>query len=196
MVRMTLRRVLLSALLVACGAAARADTLFVLELKGGARVFALDHPAEKGHTLVFHRHPDGVFTSLPTEQVSRIARGSSADLPRTQKIQPGELMVLGRDIDGSAPQAIGLPPVPAPARVYEASDYGAYDMYGYGYGFGYGSPRPPHHRPQPPPRPVPTTIGPNGYPIIAPPGAPGSTVPPTGSNGFPIIAPLPGSFAR
>src|SRR5262249_5411458 len=60
--------------------------------------------------------------------------------------------------------------------------------YGYGY-WGGGT--------LPPPRPVPAppaggpNIGPNGFPIIAPPGSPRSVPPPIGSNGVPIIAPLP-----
>ena len=45
-------------------------------------------------------------------------------------------------------------------------------------------------RPVPSPR-VPSRIGPNGFPIIAPPGSPGSVPPPIGANGYPILSPPP-----
>ena len=58
--------------------------------------------------------------------------------------------------------------------------YGDYDYWGGGY--------------VPPPRPgpvPPSRIGPNGYPILAPPGTAGSVPPPIGPNGYPIISPPP-----
>jgi hypothetical protein len=164
------------------GAAAilSAAGLYVLELSGGARVFALDRPMEKGRVLVFHRHPDGIFTSIPSSDVVRIKTASAAD--RTQKFAPGELMVLGRDIEGPTPEGAGPPPPSyAPAPTYSMPDYG----YGYGY-WGYGGkggghrPRP---FPTPPPQIPPTSIGPNGFP--------GTPQLPIGSNGFPILSPPP-----
>jgi hypothetical protein len=72
---------------------------------------------------------------------------------------------------------------------YSDSGYGGYVDYGYGYWGGGGSIAPP--RPVPPPPAGGPNIGPNGFPIIAPPGTAGSVPPPIGSNGFPIIAPQP-----
>ena len=80
-----------------------------------------------------------------------------------------------------------MPPSTAPDAIVSAPppDY-SYD-YGYGYwgGGGYVPPGPP------PGHQVPTRIGPNGFPILAPPGSPGSVPPPIGPNGFPILAPSP-----
>lgn len=164
----------------ALGAAAilSAGSLFVLELSGGARLFALDRPIEKGRVLVFHRHPDGVFTSIPAGEVARIAPASAAD--RTQKFAPGELMVLGRDVEGPTAEGSAPPSAPAAARsAYSMPDYG-YGVY-WGYSFG-GGRRPPLLAP--PPRSVsPPLVGPNGYP--------GTPQLPIGSNGFPIISPQP-----
>jgi len=53
------------------GAALPQGSLFVMELKDGARVYALDHPLQKGRALVFHRYPDGVYTSLTADEVER-----------------------------------------------------------------------------------------------------------------------------
>jgi hypothetical protein len=76
---------------------------------------------------------------------------------------------------------------PAPDMTVSGFDSGyGYDYLDWGYGGGGG------YVPSRPPRPaVPTNIGPNGYPIIAPPGTPGSVPNPIGSNGYPIIAPPP-----
>ena len=171
----------LLALSVEAAAALPPGSLFVMELKGGARVYALDHPLQKGRTLVFHRYPDGVYTSLAADEVERILAGATE--PRSKKMQPGDWKSLG-------PMAEDMGRDPnAPAR--EALSYEPTvmdDSWGYGWGGGGRPPRPPR-----PPAPVPTPlpIGPNGFPILAPPGSPGSTPPPIGQNGYPIISPPP-----
>jgi hypothetical protein len=177
-----MRRALLAGLFALLAAAALpAGSLFVLELKGGARIFALDLPMEKGRVLVFHRYPDGIYASLAAGEVVRIV--ANAPAPRTERLQPGEMMVLGNEVEGPTPEGPTTPaPVPSPSSSYPP-DYG----YGIFWGYGFGG----HHRPVPPPRPVPSNIGPNGFPVLAPPGFPGSTPPPIGSNGFPILAPTP-----
>jgi hypothetical protein len=172
----------LLALSLDTGAALTQGSLFVMELKGGSRVYALDHPLQKGRTLVFHRYPDGVYTSLAADEVERIVAGAVE--PRSGKMQPGDLKSLGPMSEGPGRD----PNAPAPqATSYEPTVMDDYGYWGYGWGGG-GRPRPPR-----PPGPVPTPlpIGPNGFPIIAPPGTPGSTPPPIGQNGFPIISPPP-----
>ena len=178
-----MRRAFLAALLAVLSAASlTAASLFVLELKGGSRVFALDRPVPKGRTLVFHRHPDGIYTSISADEVVKIAPAPSPD--RTEKFQPGETMLLGGNVEGTPTQGVAPPPEPPASRAaYDAPDYG----YSMSWGFGWGASRPP--RPVAPPRPVPSTIGPNGFPILAPPGTPGSVPPSIGPNGFPILAP-------
>ena len=77
-----------------------------------------------------------------------------------------------------------MPPSPPPSYSDAYVDSGYYGYTDY-YGGGYFPPLP-----GPSPR-VPSRIGPNGYPIIAPPGSPGSVPPPIGANGYPILAPPP-----
>jgi hypothetical protein len=78
-----MRRALLAALLAVLSAASLAATsLFVLELKGGSRVFALDRPVQKGRALVFHRHPDGGYTRLRLEHRPYAAPSASPAAPR------------------------------------------------------------------------------------------------------------------
>ncbi|HEV2064289.1 MAG TPA: hypothetical protein VGS00_07045, partial [Thermoanaerobaculia bacterium] len=93
-----MRRTLAALIAFGCAAVVSASSLYVLELKGGVRVFALDHPLEKGRVLVIHRHPDGVFTSISSAEVARIAPASAAD--RTEKLAPGELPRRLRDRRG------------------------------------------------------------------------------------------------
>ena len=175
-----MRRALTILIAFGCAAVVSASSLYVLELKGGARVFALDRPLEKGRVLVFHRHPDGVFTSISAAEVARIAPASAAD--RTEKFQPGELMVLGHDVEGPVSEG-GAPSLAPPAAraAYSMPDYG----YGYGYGYGaYGGYGSGGGHPSPPSRPhphAPPLVGPNGYP--------GTPQLPIGSNGFPELQP-------
>jgi hypothetical protein len=169
-----MRRALAILIVLGCAAVVSGGSLYVLELKGGARVFALDRPLEKGRVLVFHRHPDGVLTSLPAAEVVRIAPAAAAD--RTEKLQPGDLMVLGHDVEGPVPESAGPPPAPPPAAaVYEmpAYDYGVYGSYGAGSAHRIIiSPRPPRLLPTP-------LVGPNGFP--------GTHQLPIGSDGFPDL---------
>lgn len=171
------------ALVARAGAALPPGSLFVMELKGGAKVYALDHPLQKGRLLVFHRHPDGVYTSIAADEVDRVLAGAAE--PRSGKMQPGDLKSLGPMAEGPARDPNAPPPQAPSYEPYVVDDYGAW---GYGSSGGGRPPRPPR-----PPGPVvtPLPIGPNGFPIIAPPGTPGATPPPIGSNGFPIISPPP-----
>jgi hypothetical protein len=173
---------LLGAVLLLAPAVSHADRLWTLQLEGGSVVLSLDRPEERGATVVFHRHPDAVFSSLRTKDVVRI---TSAEGPakKPRKSIEGKMLVLGRDAD--PPEQIAEAAAPFPADAYATSEPAAYADAGYGYGYGSGSPRPPR------PRPVaPTNIGPNGYPILNP-TFPGAQPPPIGSNGYPILAPTP-----
>jgi hypothetical protein len=177
---------LLGAVLLLAPAVSHADRLWTLQLEGGSVVLALDRPEERGATLVFHRHPDAVFSSLRTKDVVRI---TSADGPskKPRKSIEGQMLVLGRDAD--PPERIADAAPPAQPDYYANSEPAAYTDAGYGYGYGFAPP----HRPRP--RPVaPTNIGPNGYPILNP-TFPGAQPPPIGPNGFPILAPTPPPIA-
>ncbi len=111
-----------------------------------------------------------------------VATGSS------EKFGPGDVRYIGGALHGPghpAPEHPASPEAPA----YSDAGSGGYIDYGYGYGYGGGGYVPP--RPVPPPAAGGPNIGPNGFPILAPPGSPGSVPPPIGSNGFPILAPQP-----
>jgi hypothetical protein len=173
----------LLALLAGTGAGLAPGSLFVMELRGGAKVYSLDQPASKGRVLVFHRYPDGVYTSIAAHDVERIVAGASE--PRSHKLAPGDVRSLGNMAEGPVREPAAPAPPPTAYEPYVLDDPG---YWGYGWGGGGRPPRPP--RPVPP-MVTPLPIGPNGFPILAPPGSPGSTTPPIGSNGFPIISPPP-----
>jgi hypothetical protein len=144
---------------------------------------------QKGGVVVFHRYPDGIYTSISAGEIVKIVASSTASTAagRSAKLRSGEAILLGSDAGGSLRRE-AVPPTEPPASglEYYAPDYG-YGMY-----WGYGGPAtPPPQRPPPPSGALSTNIGPNGFPILAPPGSPGSVPPPIGSNGFPIISPQP-----
>jgi hypothetical protein len=175
---------LLAGFFAATASLADMKTYYALELRGGSRVYAVDKPVQKGRVLVFHRYPDGVYLSLSASEVEKIATVQSEAPPApAEKLAPGGMLYVGPALHGPAYEA-----PPAPPSDSSVEPYGS--AYGYGYSdyyWGGGdvpSPRPPG--PVPPSR-----IGPNGFPILAPPGSPGSVPPPIGPNGFPILAPPP-----
>jgi hypothetical protein len=173
---------LLGAVLLLAPAVSHADRLWTLQLEGGTVVLALDRPEERGATVVFHRHPDALFSSLRAKDVVRI---TSAEGPpkKPRKSIEGTMLVLGRDADPPEEFAQAAPPPP------DASAYPEPYAYDYAsYGGGYSRPSRPHPRPH-----VPATLGPNGYPILNP-TFPAAQPPPIGANGFPILAPTPPPF--
>lgn len=163
-------------------------TFYAIEVKGGSRLYAVDKPVRKGRVVLFHRYPDGVYMSLAAGEVGGIV--TLAEPPEPDRHAPGETLYIGPPLSGPSAPA---PPVTGPVAPPPDSGYGdyAYGDYGYyGWGWGGGGSMPPS-RPAPPSR-----IGPNGFPILAPPGSPGSTPPPIGPNGFPILAPPPAAQPR
>lgn len=159
------------------------SSYYALELRGGSRLFATDRPVRRGRVLLFHRYPDGAYLSLGAAEVVSVTALESAPPPVEGALKPGETVYVGGALEGPRFEA----PPPA-AEMVMTQDSSLYYDYGYGYwgGGGYIPPRPP------PPVP-PSRIGPNGFPIIAPPGTPGSVPNPIGPNGFPILSPQPGS---
>jgi hypothetical protein len=159
------------------------SSYYALELKGGSRLYAVDKPVQRGRVYLFHRYPDGTYMSLPAFEVGSVS--TLAEAPAPDRHAPGETLYIGPPLSGpSAPEppAGAGPAAPGPSEAFSTDD--GYGYYGWGWGGGGGSVPP--SRPAPPSR-----IGPNGYPILAPAGSPGSTPPPTGANGFPIISPPP-----
>jgi hypothetical protein len=170
----------LAGFLAATASLADMKTYYALELKGGSRVYAVDKPVQKGKVVLFHRYPDGVYLSLPATEVENVTTLEAAPAP-SEKLAPGATLYVGPALHGPAYEAPPAPPPSYAGTYVDTGDVGYGDSY---YGGGYIPPFPP------PPR-VPSRIGPNGFPIIAPPGTPGSVPPPIGPNGYPIISPPP-----
>ena len=164
-----------------------ATAYWSIEVRGGSRLYSLDKPVSKGRVFLFHRYPDGVYMSLAAGEVVRVDTLSEAPAP--DRLAPGQTVYVGPPLSGAgaAPRAAAGPVAPPPDSM--AGDSAYYGDYGYsGWGWGGGGYVPPPRPPGPVP---PSRIGPNGFPILAPPGSPGSTPPPIGANGYPILAPAP-----
>lgn len=159
---------------------ARADRFWTLQLRGGAVVLALDPPEERGPMLVFHRAPDGAFSSLRADDVERISIASGpAKKPRPSL--EGQVLILGHDLDADQRAELSRAQL-APSLAPPESPY---DDVGYVYASPYGG-RP---RTVVPSDRVITLARPNGFPVV--PGAIGSQPLMVGPNGFPILGPSP-----
>jgi len=154
-------------------------TYYVLRLRGGSQFFASDAPVRKGRLTLFHRYPDGVYMSVSSSEVVKVETGE--ETPRPGRFEPGDTVYIGGTLAG--------PRHPMPEATTPDSTVYAEPGLGDGYLYGYGGYVPPP-RPVPPPAP-PSRIGPNGFPILAPPGAPGSAPLSIGPNGFPILSSPP-----
>jgi hypothetical protein len=172
----------LVAILAACEGVA--TSYYALEVRGGSRIYALDQPVRKGRVVLFHRYPDGVYMSLSATEVEKVV--SLSEPPPQEGLAPGQSKYIGQPMEG--PNAVIPPAAPVVPQADVAMDSG----YGYyGSSWGGGGYVPPPRPPVPPPFSPPPRIGPNGFPILAPPGTAGSVAPPIGANGFPILAPQP-----
>lgn len=120
--------------------------------------------------------------TLAVNEVEKVTPAEEPPLAPPGELAPGQTVFVG-------PALLG-PNYQAPAAA--APDFVVTPGYDEGYFGGYWSGYLPPGPPVPPvPRPVPSRIGPNGFPIIAPPGSPGSVPPAIGPNGYPILAPSP-----
>ncbi len=169
-------------LVAAATSLAGSMTYYVLDLQGGSKVYSVDPPVRKGRVLLFHRYPDGVYVSLSASEVEKVST-LEAEPPPAEKLAPGGTLYVGPALAGPNYEMPPAPPASSSDTHFDSGDYGYGDYYD---GGGYFPPL----RPLPPPR-VPSRIGPNGYPILAPPGSPGSFPPRIGANGYPILSPPP-----
>ena len=161
-----------------------ATSYYALEVRGGSRIDAADQPVRKGRVYLFHRYPDGIYMSLAASEVEKIV--SLSEPPPQEGLVPGQSVFIGRALEG--PNYAAPPPVVPNVPPSDMTMDSGYRYYGsYWGGGGYVPPRPP----LPPPFVPPSRIGTNGFPILAPPGSPGSAPQPIGPNGFPILSPQP-----
>jgi hypothetical protein len=161
-----------------------AKSCYALEVRGGSRIYAADQPVRKGRVFLFHRYPDGIYMSLASAEVEKVVL--LFEPPTQEGLAPGQSMFIGAALEG--PNAASPPVVPKlpPSDMAMDSGYGYYGSY-----WGGGGYVPPPRPPLPPSFVPPSRIGPNGFPILAPPGSPGSAPQPIGPNGFPILSPQP-----
>jgi hypothetical protein len=163
-------------LLLSLAPSAAAKTVRLIELRGNARILSADVPVRKGRLYLFHRYPDGVYMSVPAEDVLGIATTTAPDPLKTS-----DTVALGPTGEGQPSGAV------ARSNPGSGAPTGSYDQ---GYLFYYGNCytcQTPPIGPGRPGAPPPALVGPNGFPIL-----PGSPPPaPIGPNGFPILAPPP-----
>jgi hypothetical protein len=159
-----------------------ASSYYALEVRGGSRIYTADQPVRKGRVYLFHRYPDGIYMSLATSEIEKVVLLSEP--PPQEGLAPGQSRFIGPALEG--PYAAPPPVVPnvAPSGMTMDSGYGNYGSY-----WGAGGYAPPPWAPLPPSVAPPSRIGPNGFPILAPPGSAGSTPQPIGPNGFPVLSP-------
>jgi len=159
---------LLGALLALPSGSAVADRFWALQLKGGGVVLALDSPEERGATIVFHRSPDALFSSLRAAEVVRITIAEGP--PKKAKASlDGRILVFGRDADPPEHTAVSRA---APPLEPHQDGYAYAEAYPYG-GFAYGAPR--RHRVR---MRAPAFVGANGFPILSPTPPPFAVPPP------------------
>jgi len=163
-------------LLLSLAPPAAAKTVRLIELRGNARILSADVPMRKGRLYLFHRYPDGVYMSVPAEDVLGIATTTALDPVKTS-----DTVALGPTGEGqpSGAAAVSSQGSGAPTASYDQG-YPGY------YGDCYSCPSPPNH-PGRPVAPPPALVGPNGFPLL--PGSPPTA--PVGPNGYPILAPPP-----
>lgn len=161
--------------LLALPAAAPARTARLIELRGHARILALDEPVLKGRVFLFHRYPDGVFVSVPAAEVLGIATTTiAAEKTEKARFLAGETILLGPTGEGPSEQR-----KPSGAEEQILPPYSDYPDFFYSSIGCCSAPQP--ARPE---RPLaPALVGPNGYP-----GTPTREI---GPNGFPVLAPSP-----
>ncbi len=156
---------------------ARGDRFWTLQLRGGAVVLSLDPPEERGPMLVFHRAPEGTFSSVRAESVERISIASGPARKARPSLE-GQVLILGHDLDADEraelSRAESAPPLAPPEAPYDDVGYAYANSYG-------GPPRSGFPRPDR----VTPLARPNGFPVV--PGAIGSQPLTVGPNGYPIL---------
>ena len=188
-----------------------------IDLAGHGVVLSKDQPVARGSVLLFHRLEDGLYTSVPVEEVVAITPSGrpratlgtamvvSAPAEPARPLRPGDTIVIG-GTPASAPvyssdgTALAAPVAGAPSPSSDIAAHLALDTQvfpgdipaptgpGSGYGsapgalYGGGSMNPTFAR-GPAAATVPTSVGPNGFPLTT--TGPQSGTQPINPNGFP-----------
>src|SRR5260370_25330080 len=94
---------------------AAAQTIYEMDLRGHMSLLSSDRPVQRGRLAVFHRYPDGVFLSIPEEEIVRVVMASAS--PSSKTLLPGEAIDVGPTGGGCRPQVpppAGDAPTPQP----------------------------------------------------------------------------------
>jgi hypothetical protein len=148
-----------------------AQTIFQVDLRGHASLLSNDRPVQRGRLALFHRYPDGVFLSVPEDEIVRVVTASAS--PSSKTLLPGEAIDVGPTGGGHPPD---LPTQEGSAGTAPASDSGPYgpmnsSYYDYGSSPRNGMGMGPGRGPIGPVVIAPPVIGPNGYPTMNNPSA-------------------------
>jgi hypothetical protein len=173
-----MRRFFLLALLgFSFASLAAAQRVYQIDLRGNARLLSRDRPVHKGRLALFHRHADGVFLSVPEQEIVQVTETELGNLP-SKALLPGEAIDVGptggNDRFQETAPGPGTASTPYGPMTSGYNGYGGPPRSGPGAGVGGFAPAPP-------------LAGPNGFPIS--PGAMPSVIQP---NGFQTMAPMRG----
>ncbi len=159
------RSLLISLLGLSLTSLATAQTIYQIDLHGHMSLLSNDRPIQRGRVTLFHRYPDGVFLSIPDDEIIRVVAASTR--PSSKTLLPGEAIDVGPTGGGHPPD---LPTPERTAGTAPASDSGPYAPMNSGYS-GYGSSRPNGMGPRPDTVAAPSVMGPNGFPTMNKPSA-------------------------
>jgi len=157
---------------------AAAQRVYQIDLRGNARLLSRDRPVQKGRLALFHRHPDGVFLSVPEQEIVRVTELANLASKAPQR---GEAIDVG-PTGGNDRFQVTAPEAPGPGNA--SGLYGPMTPGSYGYG---GAPRSGGGAGVGGFSAVPPLAAPNGFPL-----SPGATPPVVGPNRFPTMVPARG----
>jgi hypothetical protein len=128
-----MRRYLLLALLgFSFASVATTQTVYQIDLRGNARLLSRERPVHKGHLALFHRHPDGVFLSVPEQEIVRVTELANL---ASKALLPGEAIDVG-PTGGNDRSHVTAPEASAAPGPGNASSYGGAPRNGRGAGVG------------------------------------------------------------
>ena len=177
-----MRRYFLLALLgFSFASVATTQTVYQIDLRGNARLLSRDRPVHKGRLALFHRHPDGVFLSVPEQEIVQVTELANL---ASKALLPGEAIDVGPTGGNDRFQVTAPEATAAPGPGNASGPYGSMTPGSYGYG---GAPRSGGGAGVGGFSAVPPLAAPNGFPM-----SPGATPPVVGPNGFPTMVPARG----
>src|ERR1700730_14164023 len=87
------RYLLISLLGLSLTSLTTAQTIYEVDLRGHMSLLSNDRPTQRGRLALFHRYPDGVFLSIPEDEIVRVVTASAS--PSIKTLLPGEAVDVG-----------------------------------------------------------------------------------------------------